>query len=176
MTSRDATPSIGETGRHEAGRHEANRQADRAEAARYQAEAGRYQETRRDEGQGYGLVLFASFLLLVIGCFNLIYGIVAVINSNVFVPNALFVVGDLRAWGWTTLVIGALQLLAAGGVLVGNQLARWFAVVLVALNAIEQMMFLPAYPLWSVTIIAMDVVALYGLLAYGSRRNIEAAY
>ena len=59
--------------------------------------------------------------------------------------------------------------------LIGNQLARWTAVVLVGLNAIDQMFFIPAYPFWSLTIIAMDVVALYGLCAYGSRANIEAA-
>ena len=83
--------------------------------------------------------------------------------------------GDLRAWGWVALIFGVLQLVAGGGVLIGNQLARWFAVVLVGLNAIDQMFFIPAYPFWSLTIIAMDVVALYGLCAYGSRANIEAA-
>ena len=57
----------------------------------------------------------------------------------------------------------------------GNQVARWFAVVVVGLNAINQMFFIPAYPFWSLTIIAMDVVALYGLCAYGSRANVEAA-
>jgi len=45
----------------------------------------------------------------------------------------------------------------------------------VGLNAIDQMFFIPAYPFWSLTIIAMDVVALYALCAYGSRANIEAA-
>jgi hypothetical protein len=51
---------------------------------------------------------------------------------------------------------------------------RWFAVIVIALNAIDQMFFIPAYPFWSLTIIAMDVVALYALLAYGSRENITA--
>jgi len=68
-----------------------------------------------------------------------------------------------------------LQLLAAAGVLAGNQLARWFAVVMLGLNAIDQMFFVQAYPFWSLVIIAMDVVALYGLCAYGSRANLEAA-
>ena len=36
------------------------------------------------------------------------------------------------------------------------------------LNAIDQMFFIPAYPFWSLTIIAVDVVALHGLCAYGS--------
>ena len=127
-----------------------------------------------DKGHGYGLVLFASILLLVVGCFNLIQGIAAVANSHVFVANAHYVIGNLRAWGWITLILGVLQLLAAAGVLAGNQLARWFAVVVLGLNAIDQMFFIPAYPFWALTIIAMDVVALWGLCAYGSRANLQA--
>jgi hypothetical protein len=51
--------------------------------------------------------------------------------------------GNLRAWGWITLIFGILQLAAAAGVLAGNQLARWFAVAVLALNAIDQMFFIP---------------------------------
>ena len=126
-------------------------------------------------GHGYGLVLFASILLVVIGCFNAIYGIAAIANSHVFTAHAHYVFANLRTWGWITLIVGILQLLAAAGVLAGNQAARWFAVVMLGLNAIDQMFFIPAYPFWSLTIIAMDVVALYGLCAYGSRANLEAA-
>jgi hypothetical protein len=128
----------------------------------------------RAEGQGYGLVLFASILLFVVSFFNLIYGIAAIANSHVFVPNAHYVFANWRAGGWITLVIGALQLIAAGGVLAGNQLARWFAVAVVGLSAIDQMFFIPAYPFWSLTIIAVDIVALWGLCAYGSRQNLAA--
>ena len=128
----------------------------------------------RAEGRGYGLLFFAAILLLVVSFFNLIYGIAAIANSHVFVANAHYVFANLRAWGWITLIIAVLQLLAAGGILAGNQLARWFAVAVLALNAIDMMLFLPAYPFWALTIIAMDVVALYGLCAYGSRRNVEA--
>ena len=121
--------------------------------------------------EGYGTVIFASVLLLVVGFFNLIDGIVAIAKSHFFVGNAHYVVGDLRAWGWTVLILGALQLLVAAGVVTGNQVARWTAVVLIGLNAIAQMMFLPHYPFWSLLIIALDVVALWGLCAYGSREN-----
>jgi uncharacterized membrane protein len=129
---------------------------------------------RSAERQGYGLVVFAAILLAVIGCFNVIYGIAAIANSHVFTANAHYVFGDLRAWGWITLIIGVVQLLAAAGVYMGNQLARWFGVAVLGLNAIDQMFFMPGYPFWSLTIIAMDVVALWGLCAYGSRQNIEA--
>ena len=79
---------------------------------------------RRAEGRGYGLVFFASVLLVIVGCFNLIDGIAAVANSHVFTANAHYVFGSLRTWGWITLIIGVLQLLAAAGVPAGNQLAR----------------------------------------------------
>jgi hypothetical protein len=127
------------------------------------------------EGRGYGLVLFAGVLLLVAGFWNMIYGIAAIANSHVFVANAHYVFGNQRTWGWITLIFAILLLIAGGGVMAGNQLARWFGVAVVGLNAIDQMFFIPAYPFWSLTIIAMDVVALYGLCAYGSRENVEAA-
>jgi hypothetical protein len=124
------------------------------------------------EGHGYGLVIFASVVLSVVGFFNMIYGIAAVANAHVFVANAHYVFGGLNSWGWVTLILGVLQLFAAVGVLMGNQLARWFGVAVVGLNALDQMFFLGAYPFWSLMIIAVDMVALWALCAYGSRENL----
>ena len=104
----------------------------------------------------------------------MIYGIAAIANSHVFTANAHYVIGDLRAWGWITPILSVLQLVAAAGILACNQLARWFAVAVVALNAIDMMFFIPAFPFWALTIIAVDIVALYGLCAYGSRQNLAA--
>ena len=129
----------------------------------------------RAQGRGFGLVFFAAILLLMVGFFNMIYGIAAIAQSHVFTANAHYVFGNLRAWGWITLIIAILQLSAAAGILAGNQLARWFAVALLALNAIDMMFFVAAYPFWALTIIAVDVVALYGLCAYGSRANLDLA-
>lgn len=125
--------------------------------------------------RGRGFIVFAAVLLAVVGFFNVIHGIAAIANSHVFIANAHYVWGSLRTWGWFTLILGVLQVLASAGVMTGNQLARWFGVVVVGLNAIDQMFFIPAYPFWSLMIIAMDVVALYGLCAYGSRENLAAA-
>jgi len=130
---------------------------------------------QRAQGRGLGLVVFASVVLAVVGIFNLIYGIAAVANAHVFVADAHYVWGDLRFWGWVTLIVGVLQLIAAGGVLTGNQLARWYGVFVVSLSAIAMMFFIAAYPFWALVIIAVDIVAIYGLCAYGSRANIEAA-
>ena len=89
---------------------------------------------RHTEAQGLGLIVFASVLLAMVGFFNLIYGIAAIANSHVFVANAHYVFGSLRSWGWITLILSVLLLIAAAGVLAGNQLARWFAVAMVGLN------------------------------------------
>jgi hypothetical protein len=136
--------------------------------ARSDTGAGR----RQEEGRGYGLIFFAAILLFVVGFFNMIYGIAAIANSHVFTANAHYVFANQRAWGWITLIIAVAQLAAGGGILVGNQMARWFAVVVVGLSAIDMMFFLPAYPFWALTIIAVDIVALYGLCVYGSRANL----
>ena len=126
------------------------------------------------EGRGLGMVIFAAVLLAVTGFFNLLDGIAAIANSHIFIGNAHYVVGDLRAWGSAMAICGGLQLIAAFGVWAGSQLARWFAVAVVGLNAIGQMFFIPAYPFWSLLIIAADIVALWGLCAYGSRENLGA--
>jgi hypothetical protein len=151
---------------------------DRLEASRFRGSgngvtmASATARPGRHARQGSGLVVFAAVLLLMVGFFNLIDGIVAIARSHVFAANAHYVLGDLRSWGWTVLILGVLQLLVAAGVVAGNQAARWTAVVLLGLDAIAQMMFLPAYPFWSIMIIAVDVVALWGLCAYGSRENL----
>ncbi len=119
------------------------------------------------------MIVFAAVLLVTVGIFNLIDGIAAIARSHIFIANAHYAIGDLRAWGWVALILGALQLLAAIGILAGNQAARWFAVAVVGLNAINQMLFIPAYPFWSLLIIAIDVVALWGLCAFGSRESVS---
>jgi len=100
----------------------------------------------REEGHGYGLVLFASVLLVSLGCFNLIYGIAAIANAHVFAAHAHYGFGSLNSWGWITLIIGVLQLPTAG-VVAGGQLARWFGVAMLGLNAIGQMFFHPGLPI-----------------------------
>ena len=125
-------------------------------------------------GEGSWMIVFAAVLLGMLGLFNVIDGIAAVVRSHVFIANAHYVIGDLRAWGWVALILGVLQALASIGVLAGNQAARWFGVAAIGLNAIAQMFFIPAYPFWSLMIIAVDVVALWGLCAYGSRQNLAS--
>jgi len=124
---------------------------------------------------GGRLQAFALALLLVIGLFNLAGGIAAITGSHLLVTSAHYMSAGLRAWGWGMAILGAVQLLAAAGAWAGRQLARWFAVAAIGLTAIGQMFFIPVYPLESLLIIAVDVVALWGLCAYGSRENLGGA-
>jgi hypothetical protein len=121
------------------------------------------------KGRGSGLLIFASVLLGVLGLFNLLDGIAAIAQSGFFVANTRYVIGDLRAWGIAVTVLGGLQVLAAFGVMAGNQIARWFGVAILGINAVVQMFFIPSYPFWSLMIIAIDVVGLYALCAFGGR-------
>jgi hypothetical protein len=122
-----------------------------------------------DEERGSGWVTFAGVLLLIIGTLNIIEGIAAIDQASFFVANTHYIAGDLRAWGWTVLFIGIAEVLIGLGVMARNQFARWAGVTVLGLNAIAQLMFIPAYPFWSLAIFSLDILAIYGLVAYGSR-------
>jgi hypothetical protein len=85
------------------------------------------------------------------------------------VHHAIYVFGSLKTWGWIVLIIGALQLLVAIGVFMKKQLSRWTGVVILCANALAQLLMMPAYPFWSLTLFAIDILELYGLIAYAKR-------
>lgn len=113
-----------------------------------------------------GQVTFAGVLLALLGALNALDGTAAIARSHVFVADAHFVIGDLRAWGWVLLALAFVQLAAAWGVLSERaEWARWTGVGALGLNAFAQLAFTPAYPLWAVIVVALDVVAVYALTA-----------
>jgi hypothetical protein len=118
---------------------------------------------------GVGWVLFAGCLLLMLGTLNFIEGIAAVSNSRFFVNNTHYIAGSLNTWGWVVLCIGVGQWLVGLGVFFKNQFARWVGVMVLGLNAIVQLLMIPAYPFWSLSIFTLDIVAVFGLVAYGAR-------
>ena len=122
-----------------------------------------------EEEHGQGWVVFAGILLLTLGTFNCIDGIAAIGKAHFYVADAHYIFGDLQTWGWVALVLGAAQVLVGLGVFSRNQFARWAGVVVLSLNALAQLLMMPAYPFWSLVIFALDVLALYGLIAYGRR-------
>jgi hypothetical protein len=122
-----------------------------------------------DQDRGRGWLAFSGALLLTLATLNIIDGIAAISNAHFYVANARYVFGDLNTWGWVVLCLGVLQGLVGLGVFVKNQFARWVGVVVLSLNAIAQLLMMPAYPFWSLSIFAVDILAIYGLVAYGAR-------
>jgi hypothetical protein len=120
--------------------------------------------------EGSGWLVFATVMLGFAGAFTVIDGIVAVSKSRFFTQEATYVFSDLNTWGWIMIVLGVLLLLAAYGVASGSEWARWFGIAAAGLNGLGQLLFVPAYPWWSIAIFAVDVLIIYALAAYGGRR------
>lgn len=119
---------------------------------------------------GSGWLTFAATLLGLAGTFNIIDGIVGLSKSKFFTANATYVFSDLRTWAWILLILGVLQLVAAFSLFGGSEWARWFGIVTASLNAIGQLLASPGYPLWSLTMFAVDIVIIYALAVYAGRR------
>ena len=126
-------------------------------------------EDYADDDRGYGWVIFAGVLLLMTGTLNFIEGLVAIGNSHFFATNTYYITGSLNTWGWIVLCIGVIQWAVGVDVFVKNQFSRWVGVVALAGNSIAQLLMIPAYPFWSLSIFALDILAIYGLIAYGKR-------
>ena len=130
--------------------------------------------TAANRGGGYteparglaGMVAFAGIMLALIGFFDILQGLTALFNDEYFaVRGGELLVFDFTAWGWITLIWGALLVAAGLGLLSGRGGARIFAIVAVSVNMLLQIAFLSAYPIWSAIIIALDVFVLYALTA-----------
>ena len=125
-----------------------------------------------DEERGFGWLLFAATMLGLAGILSIFDGIMALSRSKFYTANSSYVFADLRTWGWITLVIGALLIVAAMGVFSGSAFARWFGIFAAGLNAVG---FFGAptaqqYPFWTLIIFALDVLVIYALAVYGGRR------
>jgi hypothetical protein len=132
-------------------------------------------ESDYDDRHGQGLVTFAGVMLMIVAVLNTIYGIAAIGDANFFVHGARYVFGDLQTWGFFLVALGVAQGLAALAIWRGVPWGRWFGVASASVNMILQMLWIPAYPILSITLLAIDVFIIYGLLAYGGRRKAARA-
>ncbi len=110
-----------------------------------------------------GWWVFAGVLLGISGILNVLWGVAATAESHFFTANAHYIFGELQAWGWTTLILGVAQLIAAFSLFTGGAFGRWFGVLTAALVAIDALLDIPAYPLWSLCVFALSVIILYEL-------------
>jgi hypothetical protein len=109
-----------------------------------------------------GLVTFAGIVLILAGSFNILDGVVALAEDDRFNGDRLLF-GDLSAWGFWWIFIGLLQLFAGQQVMKLKDVGMMMGIAFAGLNAFTQLMFIDVYPVWSLVIIALDLVIIYAL-------------
>jgi len=110
-----------------------------------------------------GWVVFAATMMVLVGGFNIIDGLVALFNSRFYGAHYTLLLGNLQAWGWWSLIIGAVLVIAGLSIFTGSLWARIFGIVVAGANALAQLTFIAVYPIWALVIIGIDVVVIYAL-------------
>jgi len=125
-------------------------------------------ESQQPSGWAVGWTYFASIMLILIGMMGIVEGIVGIAKKEFYVVGAKWTFQfNVTTWGWIHLILGIVVLLAGIGVLSGNVLARTVGVIVALISAIANFMWLPYYPVWGVTVIAIDVAIIWALTAHG---------
>jgi hypothetical protein len=123
-------------------------------------------EASRDPSRGQGWAAFAATMVLIVGVFNMIYGLAAIIDDDYFVAGELLF-GDLSLWGWIHLVLGVLQVITAALIFAGNESGAVLGITFAGFSATASLLAIGAYPVWSVTILVVDGLIIYALTVYG---------
>jgi hypothetical protein len=122
-----------------------------------------------------GWVLFAGIMMVMLGTFQAIEGLVALFKDSYFVvPRSGLVVSvDYTTWGWVHLLLGIVVALAGLGVIAGQMWARVIGILVALVSAVVNLAFIAAYPVWSTIIIAVDVLVIYALTVHGKEAKAE---
>ena len=117
-----------------------------------------------------GWIGFAGVLMVILGAVHAFQGLVGIFKDEYFLvsTSGLALKLDFTAWGWIHLLIGVIIVLAGICVLAGQMWARIVGVILAALSLLANVAFLAAYPLWSLIMIALDIVIIMALTVHGS--------
>jgi hypothetical protein len=122
----------------------------------------------------YGWKAFAGILLMVGGAFNIIDGLTALTRSNYYQnlgSNQFPITNNYNTWGWIILIVGVLLFLAGIGLFGGATWARVIGILFAGVNAILQLAWLAHFPLWSFTMILVDVLVIYGIAVHGGKED-----
>jgi hypothetical protein len=112
--------------------------------------------------------MFAAIMLILIGSFHAISGLVGIIDDTFYVVTPEYVAQfDTTTWGWIHLFAGIVVLLAGFGLFSGAVWARTVGVIVATISAIASFAWLPWYPIWGILIIAVDVTVIWALTAHG---------
>ena len=118
--------------------------------------------------RGVGRALFAATLLLIAGTLNIIYGIGALDDANIFVNDKRYIFTNLNTMGWVLIILGAVQLAAGLSLYAGNTFGRVIGIIGAGLGAIAALLSIGgAYPWWSLGIFFLCLYIIHGLFIYG---------
>jgi hypothetical protein len=120
-----------------------------------------------DNVRGPGRAVFAGVLLMVGGILSIIYGISAIGQAKFFVADTHYMFGSLKAWGWITLIIGVVEILASVSLFQSHTFGRYFGIVAGSLAALGALLEIPAYPFWSLAVFGLSLWIIYGLTTPG---------
>jgi len=135
------------------------------------------QSGRPGAGAGYtgetgwvGWIVFGGTMMVLLGIFHAIQGLVALVNDDYFVvgQSGLVVSVDYTAWGWAHLILGLIVAGAGLGLLAGQMWARIVGVLVAMGSAVVNLAFLAAFPIWSAIMILFDVLIIWAITAHGS--------
>lgn len=117
---------------------------------------------------GFGAVIFAASMMVLIGAFQIIAGLVAIIDDEYYVVTANYTFDlDVTGWGWIHLIIGIIVFCAGVALFSRAPWAGYVAIAIAILSAVANFFFIPYYPFWALVIIAIDVFVIWGLTRPG---------
>jgi len=126
------------------------------------------QRTTEPNRTAVGVTVFAAVLLIMIGAFQAIQGLVALVNDTFYVAGEKYIFTlDLTAWGWIHILLGVVTAVAGYFVLQAKVWARTVGVIVASVSALANFAWLPHYPLWALGIIALDVLVIWALTVHG---------
>lgn len=116
-----------------------------------------------------GWVLFGAMMMILLGSFQAIAGLVALFDEGYYItgPNGLVVNVDYTTWGWVHLIVGVVALAAGFGLFTGAMWARVLGITVAVISAIVNFAFMAAFPVWAITMITIDVLVIYAIAAHG---------
>ena len=118
--------------------------------------------------RGTGRAMFAAILLMLVGTINIIYGIGALDDANVFVNDSRFILTNLNTLGWVLIILGVIQLTASFSLIAGNTYGRVIGIIAGTLGALGALLSIGGNrPWWSLCVFALCVWVVYGIAVFG---------